>query len=571
MKMLFLIDGDNNITTGLNGIQNLTEEDTVLVFHSQGMALSKIRARAATSRANISFIESVKDGKNSVDFQIVAELGVRIGRGDVQFAYIISQDQGYVPSVTMLKRNYGNLFCEIGLASSIEECLNITFLLRNRTRLELYASLCKEYGPAKGDLVFHHLKELFEMPEQDTVPAASEPAEKPAEAKEAETVKIDETPAEQPAKEEIQPSENASEEEAEMQDVTAETEPAEEAAEESVTEAVEETEAVKEAAEAEPAAEVLSEEKKEEAQTEPVKAESAPVFVVETPKIVVISSGAVIPGGAASSAKKTAPAETEPKETNEVKTAEPEKEEAEPIKEEPAPVKEEKPAVKAAPKQKAAKTAAKAEKKKPAAKEEKPDEVPADAAPVTNEPEPEKKKPSRRKKKPSEAAPAEQVVSAEAEKPAEPDVTNEEQKDENTSKPSVESATEEKPAAPVQESDGQPRNHLMKLYADPFEKILAGKKTVEVRCNDTKRQKLRVGDTITFEKQSQEGGQLTVRVTSLNIYPTFEELLAANDMNALGADPDATAETLLKKLFRIYGKRQVQTYGAVAIGIELIP
>ena len=91
MKMLFFIDGDNNITTGLNGLQHLTEEDTVLVFHSQGMALSKIRARCATSRAKISFIESVKDGKNSVDFQIVAELGVRIGKNEVQFASITNE------------------------------------------------------------------------------------------------------------------------------------------------------------------------------------------------------------------------------------------------------------------------------------------------------------------------------------------------------------------------------------------------------------------------------------------------------------------------------------------------
>ncbi|MCQ2425058.1 MAG: PIN domain-containing protein, partial [Lachnospiraceae bacterium] len=177
MKMLFFIDGDNNITTGLNGLQHLTEEDTVLVFHSQGMALSKIRARCATSRAKVSFIESVKDGKNSVDFQIVAELGVRIGKNEVQFAYIISQDQGYVPSITMLKKCYGDMFCEIGLADSIESCLNLTFLLRTRSRLELYTSLCREYGDAKGDLVFNHLKELFEMPEVNFAPAPAAEAE----------------------------------------------------------------------------------------------------------------------------------------------------------------------------------------------------------------------------------------------------------------------------------------------------------------------------------------------------------------------------------------------------------
>ena len=32
MKMIFLVDGDNNIGTGLQGIDLLTEEDTVLVL-----------------------------------------------------------------------------------------------------------------------------------------------------------------------------------------------------------------------------------------------------------------------------------------------------------------------------------------------------------------------------------------------------------------------------------------------------------------------------------------------------------------------------------------------------------
>ena len=36
MKMIFLVDGDNNIGTGLQGIDLLTEEDTVLVFFGKG-------------------------------------------------------------------------------------------------------------------------------------------------------------------------------------------------------------------------------------------------------------------------------------------------------------------------------------------------------------------------------------------------------------------------------------------------------------------------------------------------------------------------------------------------------
>ena len=536
MKMLFLIDGDNNITTGLNGIQHLTEEDTVLVFHSQGMALSKIRARCATSKAKISFIESVKDGKNSVDFQIVAELGVRIGKNEVQFAYIISQDQGYVPSVTMLKKCYGDLFCEIGLADSIENCLNLTFLLRTRNRLELYTSLCREYGDAKGDLVFNHLKELFEMPE---VNFASTPIAEIIPEAIPEPVTSPEPVNQKP--EPVLLSEQMTEAEPERKTCSAD--------EETVPEPTEEKPEPVEAPASAPI--VKSEEEPKPAPKEEPKAEpnSEQKPFMTAPKTFVVASGAVIPGGAISSAVKKEP-------ENAVAAEAPK-------------AAEEKRVIKQQPK----KTAVKPDNK-PAE-----NEAPA-SQPVKTEEEPEHKemasekpvKPARRrssaKKKTEAAAPA---VPAPEVPDAFPEPVNETDKPAEAPEagsPSPETIPAE--AAPA-ESAAAVRNHTMKLYAAPFEKILAGKKSVEIRCNDTKRQKLHVGDTITFEKQTNEGGTLTVRVTSLDTYPTFEELIEAKGLTVLGCEPEDSPESCLKKLLRIYGKRQVQTYGAVAIGIELIP
>lgn len=173
MKMLFLVDGDNNIGTGLTGLNLLSETDTVLIFHSRGMQLTKLKARAAQSRADVQFIESVKDGKNSVDFQIVAELGVRIGRGEVEFAYVISQDQGYVAPIESLKLHYSDYFREIRLARSIEDCLHLIFILRALNRAELSAALASEYGTAHGDLIYRHLAGLFgaELQGESPVPA----------------------------------------------------------------------------------------------------------------------------------------------------------------------------------------------------------------------------------------------------------------------------------------------------------------------------------------------------------------------------------------------------------------
>lgn len=183
MKMIFLIDGDNNIKTGLNGVELLSEEDTVLIFHSRGMALSKIKSKLNGCKANIQYIESVKAGRNSLDFQIIAELGVLIGKNEVEYAYVISQDQGYLASIEALKKRYSNAFHEVELRSAVEDCLKMAFLLKAQDKAHLNAALIAELGAAQGQAVYEHLKSLFAQPGPDALPAgeaAAAPAPAPA-------------------------------------------------------------------------------------------------------------------------------------------------------------------------------------------------------------------------------------------------------------------------------------------------------------------------------------------------------------------------------------------------------
>lgn len=161
MKMMFLVDGDNELANGLNGVEMLSEEDTVLIFYSKGMKLAKVKQRCSASKADIQFIESVKAGKNSIDFQIVAELGVLVGKKEVEYAYIISKDKGYEASIAALNKRYTKVFKEISLKNCIEECLKLSFMLRAKTKQELHSALVKEYGNAHGVLIYNHLKQIF--------------------------------------------------------------------------------------------------------------------------------------------------------------------------------------------------------------------------------------------------------------------------------------------------------------------------------------------------------------------------------------------------------------------------
>ena len=177
MKMIFLVDGDNNIRTGLQGIHLLTAEDTVLVFFGKGQTLDSVKKLCAGTAAQVQYLESVKGGKNSLDFQIITELGVLVGRGEADFAYVISQDKGYEAAMSALHARYASTFREVALRPSIQDCIQAAFLLRAGTREELAAALNRQFGPVQGALAFEHLQALFTPP---AAPPAPEPPAKTA-------------------------------------------------------------------------------------------------------------------------------------------------------------------------------------------------------------------------------------------------------------------------------------------------------------------------------------------------------------------------------------------------------
>ena len=118
----------------------------------------------AGTQAQVQYLESVKGGKNSLDFQIITELGVLVGRGEADFAYVISQDKGYEAAMSALHARYASTFREVALRPSIQDCLQAAFLLRAGTREELAAALARQYGPVQGQLAYEHLEALFAPP-----------------------------------------------------------------------------------------------------------------------------------------------------------------------------------------------------------------------------------------------------------------------------------------------------------------------------------------------------------------------------------------------------------------------
>ena len=58
--------------------------------------------------------------------------------------------------------------------------------------------------------------------------------------------------------------------------------------------------------------------------------------------------------------------------------------------------------------------------------------------------------------------------------------------------------------------------HNMKLYQSPFDNISNGSKTIELRLNDEKRQKINVGDIIEFHNYNDDSKIIKTKVKALH-------------------------------------------------------
>lgn len=107
--------------------------------------------------------------------------------------------------------------------------------------------------------------------------------------------------------------------------------------------------------------------------------------------------------------------------------------------------------------------------------------------------------------------------------------------------------------------------HKMHLREDPFKKIKNGSKTIELRLNDEKRQKVQIGDFIEFSCLDEPKQKIQTRVTALHHFSSFEELYTALPKEKLGYTPAETPDP--DYMDEYYPREKQEQYGV--LGIEL--
>lgn len=79
--------------------------------------------------------------------------------------------------------------------------------------------------------------------------------------------------------------------------------------------------------------------------------------------------------------------------------------------------------------------------------------------------------------------------------------------------------------------------HYMNLNPQPFSMIAEGKKTIELRLWDEKRQQISVGDTLIFTNTADYTLSLQCKVKKLHLFANFAEFISRPSLNKMRLSP----------------------------------
>lgn len=109
--------------------------------------------------------------------------------------------------------------------------------------------------------------------------------------------------------------------------------------------------------------------------------------------------------------------------------------------------------------------------------------------------------------------------------------------------------------------------HELQLATEPFKAIISGKKTIESRLFDEKRQKIVIGDEITFTNRENITQKVNVRVTNLLHDETFHDLFIHNNPSKFGGESVAWLDNQIREF---YSEADQRKNGVVGIEFEVM-
>lgn len=189
----FLVDYENVNVGGLDGVSNLTENDTVIIFYSinADTLTFDMHKKISESKATFEFQKILLKEKNALDFQLCSYIGFLIGKASTDENsknnyFIVSNDKGYsiladywkkfgfnLKIVSNLSKNEMNSSQPAKTFSKLEPELNKILSDKNNvpvvlqiinnaeTKSEVNNMLGKKFGNQKGGEIYRAIKSLI--------------------------------------------------------------------------------------------------------------------------------------------------------------------------------------------------------------------------------------------------------------------------------------------------------------------------------------------------------------------------------------------------------------------------
>ncbi len=107
--------------------------------------------------------------------------------------------------------------------------------------------------------------------------------------------------------------------------------------------------------------------------------------------------------------------------------------------------------------------------------------------------------------------------------------------------------------------------HHLHLHPEPFTLIKSGRKIIESRLNDEKRQTFKIGDTLIFTNR-EDGSEIRTVITTLHHHSAFTELFYKLPPEKFGGD---NPSKLLKEMEIYYPRAGQEKFGVVGIEFKI--
>ncbi len=203
------MDFENVKSAGMNGVEDLTENDTVTVFYSAECCrvTFDLLKKIMLTKAHLEFFEITIVYPNSLDFQLSTKLGYDVAKYPGEKFVIISSDKGFRPVASF----WQNLNADVSVCPDIqtsghyiagnepeeeavpapdeafapidEEDVKIisAILRKHKTKELVHKALMKEYGGHKATAFYHAVKHMINKKAAQTKEAVTEAVRRTAE------------------------------------------------------------------------------------------------------------------------------------------------------------------------------------------------------------------------------------------------------------------------------------------------------------------------------------------------------------------------------------------------------